>query len=93
MNINLVEIDEDIYKGKKVLFICSVIIPVVVIFRTFVPDRDFGTHPTLFSGVILVYNSWDILRQMKRIQIFPGTCTIWWTVGTEECNHRVELWR
>ena len=65
MKINLVEIEEDIYEGeKKVPFTCSLIIvsPVVVIFRTFVPDRDFGTHPTLFSGVILVYNSWDILR-------------------------------
>ena len=53
-------IDEDIYKEKeKVPFTCIVIIvsPIVVIFRTFVPDRDFGTHHMLFSGVILVYNS------------------------------------
>ena len=25
----------------------------VVIFGLFVPDRDFGTHPKLFLGVIL----------------------------------------
>jgi len=28
--------------------------PNVVIFRTFVPVRDFGTHHMLFNGVILV---------------------------------------
>ena len=39
MNINLVEMYEDIYKGKKnVPFTCCVIIvSVVVIFRTFPP--------------------------------------------------------
>ena len=31
--------------------------PIVVNIRTFVPDRDFVTHPMLFTGVILVYNS------------------------------------
>ena len=59
VKINLVEIYEDMYKGKKVPFTCSVIIVslVVVIFRIFACGRDFGTHPTLFNGVILVYKS------------------------------------
>ena len=59
MKFNLVEMYEDIYKGKMSHSPRSVILvsPVVVIFRTFVPDRDFVTHPMLFTGVILVYNS------------------------------------
>ena len=29
----------------------------MAIFRVFAPDRDFGTHPKLPLGVILLYNS------------------------------------
>ena len=58
IKINLVEMYEDIYKGKKVPFPCVMLVsPIVVNFRTFAPDRDFFTLPTLFTGVILVYNS------------------------------------
>ena len=60
MKINLVKKYENIYKGKKKSHSPRSVIlvsPVVVIFRTFVPDRDFVTHPMLFTGVLLVYNS------------------------------------
>ena len=57
MKINLVEMYEDIYKGKKSPIPCDTCVTYCGQFQDFRPDRDFFTHPTLFTGVILVYNS------------------------------------
>jgi len=53
MKINLLEICEDIYKGKKKSHP-----PVVSLMWSFSGLSSRLENPTLFNGVVLVYYSW-----------------------------------
>ena len=79
MKINLVGMYVDIYKGSVII-----ISPIVVIFRAFAPGRDFGKHPMLFFGVILVCNSWIFSTKRSAYKSYPGPRLYYFKVFTME---------